>query len=726
MGLDIAHSALTFGFSAAKSSTRLGFSVARSLANTTVSLTSTVVDLTLFGGGAVTRPIFGLAVSTVLTLAEQITLAPIHLSEYITITSLLAAHSSINALSVIFPGSSEASFSLVSFIDLVRREWSRQTDNESLPKKQYGITQVARAIAGWVVLQGVTQQWHEQRWLKHLREMDIKEPPKIQDSEMRTHKSSHIRVISDVIFPGQQGPQIIAADIGKPELVRSRASSIYLSRTKSLISLHHNFTTPAADTSPDPPSLTNAEVKATLRRLSKMVLAGYGGASLLFFGVSPSAFGGNSARSSSPTSPPTSFSAAMAREKTMEEANLTSAVDASEAEAAGDGELTSPGNEGPAQEEYSWWDLLLGKHDQEIFERSTAHVDDSLKDRVSSKERNKSNMKATAVIGKEHLMPRFWVLTDHSRAQIVLVIRGTMSLNEIAVDLTCDAETFQPASTPPSRDQDDNPLPGQFAFPSISEKEVSAEETKYHVHGGMLKMAKLMGDVGKPVQLAVLDALHHNPDYELVLCGHSLGAGVAAILGMTWADPRTCLTVKSSGLPVNRRVYVYCFGPPALADAALSRLTNKLIVSIVYSNDVVARLSLGSIRDLKNAAMWLCEANEAGDREGWSAITAHANRWKEGTGSKDDMDWFIAMRKTLEASMQNSNMYPPGRVLWAMRDKDLHQAHQLYPQTPGGKDKLRVFEVLDVEKVFSQLVFARNMLTAHMPHQYDQVLHDLL
>ena len=74
------------------------------------------------------------------------------------------------------------------------------------------------------------------------------------------------------------------------------------------------------------------------------------------------------------------------------------------------------------------------------------------------------------------------------------------------------------------------------------------------------------------------------------------------------------------------------------------------------------------------------------------------------------------MRKTLEASMRNANMYPPGRVLWAMRDKDLHQAHQLYPssknpQTPAGQDKLRVFEVLDVEKVFSQLVFARNMLT---------------
>lgn len=107
--------------------------------------------------------------------------------------------------------------------------------------------------------------------------------------------------------------------------------------------------------------------------------------------------------------------------------------------------------------------------------------------------------------------------------------------------------------------------------------------------------------------------------------------------------------------------------------------------------------------------------------------------------------------------MQNTDMYPPGRVLWAMREGDLHPSHQLQ-QIPEGKgaattdkDKLRLFEVLDVEKVFSQIVFARDMLTsvyiraipthllmdnadhslqmlfsAHMPHQYDRVLYDLL
>ncbi|KAF8164901.1 hypothetical protein B0H34DRAFT_687065 [Crassisporium funariophilum] len=739
--VDFAHTTSTFGFSAAKTGTRLGFSIARGLATTAIGVTTTVLDLTLFGGGPVTRPLFGVAVSTVLTIAEQITLAPIHLSEYITSTYLSAAHSSINVLSVIFPGSSDASFSLASFIGLVRREWSQSAADENVPEKKYGITQVARAIVGWVALQGVTQEWQEERWFKHLKEIDVKEAPK-GHPEPRTHKSSRIRVTSDVIFPGQQGPQIIAADIGEPEPSRSRASSIYVTRTKSHISLNRHRATHSGvsvlDTSPPP--LSHGEIKNTLRRLSKMVLAGYGGASLLFFGVSPSAFGARSSSSSSNT-PSTSLSAAMDHEKTVEEANLTTAVDASEAEAAGEAEASSSAE---VDQEYSWWDVLLGKHDQEIFERSTSHDEDtsgsSAKEQEAAKKRqNRRKMKATAVIGNEHLMPRFWVLTDHSRGQIVLVLRGTMSLNEIAVDLTCEPELFQPASTPSHSEDDEDPIPGQFAFPSLSEKGASSSweegaKQKYHVHGGMLRMAKLMGEVGKPVQLAVLEALYNNLDYELVLCGHSLGAGVAAILGMMWADPQTCLTVRSSGLPVGRRVYVYCFAPPSLTDAALSRLTDKLIVSLVYSHDVVSRLSLGSIRDLKNAALWLCQANEAGDgSEGWSAVTARAKKWKDGSGSPDDMDWFIAVRKTLEANMQNTNMYPPGRVMWAMRDGDLHPAHQRHPNPEGTKTKgadsqhkLRVFEVLDVEKVFSQLVFARNMLTAHMPHQYDQVLHDLL
>jgi sn1-specific diacylglycerol lipase len=79
--------------------------------------------------------------------------------------------------------------------------------------------------------------------------------------------------------------------------------------------------------------------------------------------------------------------------------------------------------------------------------------------------------------------------------------------------------------------------------------------------------------------------------------------------------------------------------------------------------------------------------------------------------------------------MQSCDMYPPGRVLWAMRDSDLHPSHRSSSlldsqyadqvkgkgkereRVEGDKDKLRLFEVTDVEKVFGGIVFAKDMLT---------------
>ncbi|KAG5639349.1 hypothetical protein H0H81_004070 [Sphagnurus paluster] len=706
-GIDLASAVTSFGFTAVKVGTRLGFAVTRGVAGAAVGVTTTVVDHAIFGGSTVTRPLVGGAVSSVISIAEQITLAPIFLSEYVTHTSLIAAHSSINVLSVIFPGSSDASFSLASFINLVRREWSAD-DNGPLAKR-YGLTQIARAIVAWVSLQGVTQEWQEKIWFQHLKEIHVNE---VVDRPTLSRRSSRVRVTSDIILPGNTG-QLIAASIGEapsrtpsPRACKFTISSVRSFDTDGPPPRARKFTissltpldlspseTPSRSHSPmarksraqiAPARPSNADLKTTLRRLSKIVLAGYGGASLLFFGVSLG-----------PRTTPTAAA---------EEAQLATAIDASEAEVCGEPAAL----DSSSASEYSWWDVLLGKHDQEIFERAAGLGMGGQK----AQEEIKAKMSATAVIGSEHMMPRFWVLTDHGRGQVVLVLRGTMSLNEIAADLTCDDEEFEPATTM----EEEQPVPGQFAFPSMSQSCASSTAPpRYHVHSGMLRMARAMGDVGKPVQLAVQEALYTNPDYELVMCGHSLGAGVAAILGLKWADPRTCLTVHSSGLPVGRRVSVYCFAPPALTDAALSKLADRLIVSFVYSHDVVSRLSLGSVRDLKNAALWLCEAERNHVGEGWTAVTARAKQWKAGAGLPEDPDWFMAVRKTLEANMQMSNMFPPGRVLWAMRDSDLHPSHRSYvgPSMSLARpdaDKLRLFEVLDVEQVFSQIVFAQDML----------------
>jgi sn1-specific diacylglycerol lipase len=58
----------------------------------------------------------------------------------------------------------------------------------------------------------------------------------------------------------------------------------------------------------------------------------------------------------------------------------------------------------------------------------------------------------------------------------------------------------------------------------------------------------------------------------------------------------------------------------------------------------VSRLSLGSVRDIRNAALWLCDANERnGGTEGYSVITNRIRRWKAGDGSPDDHHWVRSM-----------------------------------------------------------------------------------
>jgi sn1-specific diacylglycerol lipase len=359
-----------------------------------VGLTSAAFDHAFFGGSTVASPILGVAVSSVISIAEQAVLVPIFLGEYITSTSLIAAHSSINVLSVIIPGSSEASFSLASFITLVKREWKEPAFGNNLPAQRYGITQIARALVAWVVLQGVTQEWQEKRWFLSLREVRVEAPR--QFDSLRERRGSHVRVTSDVIFPGNIG-QIISADFGVAPS-RARTHSVSIQRKGSTSKKDKCSSKRARNEYSS--CTSNTELKATLRRLSKMVLAGYGGASLLFFGISPTAPYSRT-RNSHPAI-------------TSQESQLTTAIDASEAEAAG--ELPPPDD--IDENQYSWWDILLGKHDQEIFERFANHPPEK------TQTETKTRISATAVIGTEHLMPRFWVLTDHSRAQIVLVIRG--------------------------------------------------------------------------------------------------------------------------------------------------------------------------------------------------------------------------------------------------------------------------------------------------------------
>jgi sn1-specific diacylglycerol lipase len=62
--------------------------------------------------------------------------------------------------------------------------------------------------------------------------------------------------------------------------------------------------------------------------------------------------------------------------------------------------------------------------------------------------------------------------------------------------------------------------------------------------------------------------------------------------------------------------------------------------------------------------------------------------------------------------MNMADLFPPGRVLWALNDCDVTQrtAESSNP-TETQPGILRLFEVNDAETAFSQIVFSRDMLS---------------
>lgn len=140
---------------------------------------------------------------------------------------------------------------------------------------------------------------------------------------------------------------------------------------------------------------------------------------------------------------------------------------------------------------------------------------------------------------------------------------GTMSLNDLAIDLTCEPKEINlhhgtqadfPSFSPFAREDlhcDDNSIIGiedilgsiPGSYPGFLDNDAASELSpspsrfcigggSHQVHGGIHKMAVEMGSIGRPVWLVVRDALKRNPSYDLVLCGHSLGAGLCTMLGL--------------------------------------------------------------------------------------------------------------------------------------------------------------------------------------------------
>ncbi|KAI9364622.1 hypothetical protein BD770DRAFT_424104 [Pilaira anomala] len=332
-----------------------------------------------------------------------------------------------------------------------------------------------------------------------------------------------------------------------------------------------------------------------------------------------------------------------------------------------------------------------------------------------------------------------YVTVDHSAQAIVLTCRGTLGLSDVLTDLTCDYKEFTlPTDQLPHAHNPDN----------------KNQPRHYVAHGGMLEAAQLLATQKGKVFETIKKGLETHPNYGLVLCGHSLGAGVASLLSVLWSEetahflsrrmeddvrldsfdaasirrePCPFVTSELSGLPSGRPIHCYTYGSPCVMSLSLSEYCGQgLVTSVVHAFDIVASLSLGLLKDFKNVAVSLHEDSHVTDE----IMNRVIGRYQKATEEEEHDQWFWALIKTMRADMRAEKLFPPSTVYLIESVPQLVQHSKEESKGSATTKHKRAHMVQlsrcdDVHARFSEIVFSRTMFMDHSPNMYEKAIKQL-
>ncbi|KAF5011786.1 hypothetical protein FDECE_2120 [Fusarium decemcellulare] len=322
-----------------------------------------------------------------------------------------------------------------------------------------------------------------------------------------------------------------------------------------------------------------------------------------------------------------------------------------------------------------------------------------------------------------------YISLDHDAKAVVLACRGTLGFEDVLADMTCDYDVL------------------------------TWRGRGHKVHKGVHASARrLLYGGDRRVLVTLREALLEFPDYGLVLCGHSLGGAVTALLGVMLAEPNPSgtgfvtateapdrsigdqkpdgLLPVHSNLPPRRPIHVYAYGPPSTMSASLRKRTRGLITTVVHGNDIVPYLSLGVLHDFQAVALAFKNDQQQAKAEIrqriWQAFqTGVADKWYGGlpsVPSGDTSKWGYSVLQGLRAGMTNRKLVPPGEVFTIESQRVLRRdAFLLLEEDNIGKPAQRIVlrYVKDVEARFKEMRFGTSMLVDHNPAKYEEALNKL-
>ncbi|CAM9729787.1 unnamed protein product [Lampetra planeri] len=281
----------------------------------------------------------------------------------------------------------------------------------------------------------------------------------------------------------------------------------------------------------------------------------------------------------------------------------------------------------------------------------------------------------------------FYVAVDHDKKRVVVSVRGTLSLKDALTDLTGDAE----------------PLP------------VEGHPGTWLGHKGMVFSAKY---VKKKLEEEMIlsqafgrDLGRGTKHYHLVIVGHSLGAGTAAILSFMLR-------------PQYPTLKCYAYSPPGglLSEAAMEE-SKTFVTSVILGKDLVPRIGLPQLETFRRQ---LLDVLTRTNRPKWRIIVggtkclrksellteAEANHMVNNKLGSFHSDMSLTPCSSIP-------LYPPGNIV--------HVVHNHPPDTCCWKQEEPTYHALWADnKSFHEVVISPAMLHEHLAHVVMDGMHKVL
>ncbi|XP_059158872.1 diacylglycerol lipase-beta-like isoform X2 [Physella acuta] len=289
----------------------------------------------------------------------------------------------------------------------------------------------------------------------------------------------------------------------------------------------------------------------------------------------------------------------------------------------------------------------------------------------------------------------FYVALDRPKNTVVISIRGTLSLKDALADLSARGATLD--------------IPGV--------------ENSY-CHAAMLDCANYIKS--KLESLNILEAAFGQlrEGAALVLVGHSLGAGVAAILSVLLR-------------PQYPDLICFSFSPPGgLMSASASKYTREFVCSVVVDKDIVPRLGMYTLTDLKVKILQaLCETNKPKYRilatgclrllccltPSGDSRAEERNNVLSRAGARYTEERSLLQGQTLQDALRvaEHQLQEMGKTEWP-----LHPAGQILHIRETSR-KHEYDAVWSRPECFDKIIISKKMVTDHMPNTVSRVLDEL-